>query len=175
LTINIFDATKLIDEVLGGDEIDFLLAARQGVALQDVEDHTMKVMKEHNLIDILPFDHPRASNAILGVVPSEDGVKVLNVLDDRKWAEARNGISSEPAMPEENDEAVLNAQSASKDIAGTDGEIPADDPHNVRTEYANQEARETQEAQFESGNPKAKAKDLDKNYRAKHANKTEEK
>lgn len=175
MTINIFDATKLIDEVLGQDEIDFLLAARQGVALQDAEDHTMKVMKEHNLVDILPFDHPRAYNAILGVVPSEDGVKVLNVLDDRKWAEARNGINSEPAMPEKTDEALVNAQSLDKDVADSDGEIPADDPRNVRTEYANQEAREDQEAKFESGNPRAKAKDLDKNYRAKHANKTEEK
>jgi len=175
LTINIFQATELLDEVLGDDDIDFLLAARQGVALQDVEDHTMKVMKEHNLIDILPFDHPRASNAILGVVPSEDGVKVLNVLDDRKWAAATNSISSEPAMPEENDEAVLNAQSTAKDIAGTDGEIPADDPRNVRPETANQEQREAQEAKFESGNPKAKAKDLDKNYQAKHAGKTEAK
>jgi len=175
MAINIFKATELLDEVLGDDEVAFLLAARQGVALSEAETHTVKVMQEHGLIDILPFDHPRASNAILGVVPSEDGVKVLNVIDDRKWAEAANPISSEPAGSEEKDEALVAAQSLQKDNADTDGEIPADDPRNVRTETANAEEREAQEAKFESGNPKAKAKDLDKNYRAKHENKTEAK
>ena len=175
MTINIFDATKLLDEVLGDDEIEFLLAARQGVALSEANDHTVKVMQEHNLIDIIPFDHPRAYNAIRGVVPSEDGVKVLNVIDDRKWADARTGISSEPAQAESLNEALVNAQATEKDNATEDGAIDKDDPRNERTEFASQEKREAQEAQFESGNPKAKAKDLDKNYRAKHENKTEAK
>lgn len=173
MTINIFDATKLLDKVLGDDEIEFLLAARQGVALSEANDHTVKVMQEHGLIDIIPFDHPRAYNAIRGVVPSEDGVKVLNVIDDRKWADARNGLNSEPAQSEGQNDSLIAAQSTENDTASTDGAIDPKDPRNVRTETANQEAREDQEAKFESGNPKAKAKDLDKNYRAKHENKTE--
>lgn len=95
MAINIMDAQRLIDKELSDAQIELLLAAREGIPYYEAEGRTFDKLNELGLVTIVPFDHPRASNSINGVIPSEDGVKVLNELDNRKWADPNTSLSSD--------------------------------------------------------------------------------
>lgn len=130
MVMNIVEATDLLDNDLKDDEIDYLVAARQGFALDDVPDAILKTLIDHGLVDIVPFDHPRAVNAIKGVVVSEAGVKILNVIDNRRWNEELETLASPPVISE-NNEAIAKAQSTTKDKADNkSGAIKKDSPLN---------------------------------------------
>jgi len=152
---NIMDAEAFLDDELSDDQVDFLLAARAGVALHDVPDKVAQVLLEHRLIDIVPFDHPRATNAIKGVIPSERGNKILNVLDDRQRAEDQNGLSTEPVTSDGTNKAVADAQMSSKGkVERVD--IPKNDPRNIDPD-TNGEKNADQQAKLASGDKRAKS------------------
>jgi len=130
MVMNIVDAETFLDK-MASDDVDFLLAARQGIALTDIPDVTLKHLMDEDLVQIVPFDNPRATNAIKGVIVTENGTKVLNVIDSRRWAESEHPIWDQPADAEPEVDAVVKAQSTRKDKADNkSGSIPANSPQN---------------------------------------------
>lgn len=131
MALNIVDATNLLDNELTKDETNFLLAARQGVAVHDADDAILRHLIELDLVQIVPFDHPRATNAIVGVIPTESGTKILNILDSRKWDDPEAPVYDTPATPSEDNSAMKATQDfAKKDEATTKGAIKKDSPKN---------------------------------------------
>lgn len=127
---DIIEAERILDEDLTDEQIDFLVASRQGAALHDVDDKTFRNLSDRGFVQIVPFDHPRATNAILGVIPTDDGIKILNVLDDRKWSQADEPIYADVEKTEVETEAQVHAQSTGKDKATRKGEIKASSSQN---------------------------------------------
>lgn len=132
--LNIVEATDLIDNELTEEQTDFILAAREGIALSDVDEDIFRDLYDAGYLEVINFSHPRARNSIKGVVLSEDGVKITNVLDSRHWAEPETHISAEPVEPEDSD-VVVKAQNTKKANNRKRDDIPADHP--VNQDYEN--------------------------------------
>ncbi len=130
-TINIVTAEKRIDKDLSDKDLDFILTARQGVALADVDQDQFRDLYEAGYLDVVNFSHPRALNSIKGVILSESGTKIANVLDNREWSKPEVN-STEPVYPQrkENIEKVARPSDEQmiKDIAvATDDYSEVDD------------------------------------------------
>ena len=115
--INIVEAEKLLDEELTDKQIDFLLAARQGMALHGVETSEFEKMAELELVQVMAYDNPRAMNAIKGVIPTENGVKVLSIIDNRHWNAPETPIGAQAADPIRKPKALEDAQESGERFA----------------------------------------------------------
>ena len=135
--LNIIDAETLVDKELSKAEVDFILAAREGVALSDVDEDIFRDLYERELVEVINFSHPRARNSIKGVVVTEDGVKITNVIDSRAWAKAETHISQDPVEAEDNAnvETIVKAQNLDKAKGAKREDIDADSP--VNKDYKN--------------------------------------
>lgn len=111
MAFNAVTAAKMVDNGnINDKEISFLLRARDGVTYEQVkEDETFAKMKERGFVQLLPLSHPRTLISISAVVPTEDGVTVLNMLDQRFREAAATGLPTGNGMvtPEGTDPTYL--------------------------------------------------------------------
>lgn len=88
MSFNAVDAAKMLtDKVLTDDEVKYFVSLRGGrpyLEIQDDEEY--KTLIAMGLIQHIAFTHPRATLSIDGVIPTEEGMTLMNVIDQR-WRE----------------------------------------------------------------------------------------
>lgn len=88
MSFNAVDAAKMLtDKVLTDDEVRYFSAIRGGRPFLEIQDdEEYKTLMAMGLIQHIAFTHPRATLSIDGVIPTEEGVTLMNVIDQR-WRE----------------------------------------------------------------------------------------
>lgn len=94
---NTVQAADVLDNSLSAEAINFLLDTRRLVITVGSEIETEAELLGHELIQALPFSHPRVSASVMGYAPTDGGQKVLSVLDDRHWSDPNTPLSAPAA------------------------------------------------------------------------------
>lgn len=99
MAFNELEAIKMIDEgKITDKEIKLLTRLRDGLAKADVEkDAEYNELVEKGLVMDIELSHPRASIHTAAVIPTENGVKVLNLFDKRYRENTSAGPSDNTA------------------------------------------------------------------------------
>lgn len=122
MTINIVDAERILDKELSDAQVELLKSAREGVPFADADGRTLDALIDRGLVEVIPFSHPRAIKSINGVVPSEDGTKVLNLIDSRHWQDPTVNLQDPPEGPQDR-EFVEKSQEVPKGVEAYDSDI----------------------------------------------------
>lgn len=107
------------------DEAKFLLIARGGLALYDADDKMLDNMIEKGLVAVVGFTHVKASNPIQGIVLSEEGIKLMNIVDNRQWDTPTALISQPPAQLQPNGADTATGAVAPAPVTSEENAIPA--------------------------------------------------
>ncbi len=81
--MNIIQAKHALAQ-MSDDEKLLLAQAERGVSVADVDADVLKSMHDKDYVKVVPYSHPQAGNAIPGLIPTEDGRKVLQALAEFK-------------------------------------------------------------------------------------------
>lgn len=116
--LNVVTAGEVVDNDLTDDEIKFLYDVRNGIALDDVDGNVFNDLYLDGFVDVVDFTNIRASTAIKGVVLSEEGFKIMNVLEERERLKPKENIElTEKAISTEKD--GVEPENAADESAGT--------------------------------------------------------
>lgn len=146
MAFNAVTAAKMVDNGnINDEQIAFLLKCRNGVTYDEVkEDKVYENMKDRGFVQLLPLSHPRAFISIPAVVPTEDGVTVLNMLDQRFREAAATGLPTGNGMvtPEGTDPEYLKNPTHFEKTHIPELEAPeVNDEDSAATKLGNKEAK----------------------------------
>ena len=113
---------KTFDD-LSREQYEFLLQARNGAALSDMKGGVLNAMLDKDLVRVVNFENVKATNSIAGIVLSEDGIRVMNIADERN-RDAGAGISAPPLSENVKDAEATDAQ-APAPVVSEENVIPA--------------------------------------------------
>lgn len=108
--MNVLEATDLLDNDLSKDEIEFLKIARRGIALYDVDKKVFNSVYDKGLVDTVSFQHVRADSGINGVVLTEEGIKIMNIIDQRYRERPDVSIAAPPVERNSTESPASDAQ-----------------------------------------------------------------